>query len=122
MDELKTGELKEAARDTYRQLQNELERKKAEAEEVIIQMRVVEATQGLLDEIDRLNCDLEAMQNEIDELNQQLQDKDTQLKELGKLSAGVAKKSSADDVSKAIRIYLNMSKRKTQSNGSCRYK
>ena len=115
MDELKTGELKEAARDTYRQLQNELERKKAEAEEVIIQMRVVEATQGLLDEIDRLNCDLEAMQNEIDELNQQLQDKDTQLKELGKLSAGVAKKSSADDVSKAIRIYLNTSKRKTQS-------
>ena len=115
MDELKTGELKEAARDTYRQLQNELERKKAEAEEVIIQIRVVEATQGLLDEIDRLNCDLEAMQNEIDELNQQLQDKDTQLKELGKLSAGVAKKSSADDVSKAIRIYLNTSKRKTQS-------
>lgn len=115
MDELKTGELKEAARDTYRQLQNELERKKAEAEEVIIQMRVVEATRGLLDEIDRLNCDLEAMQNEIDELNQQLQDKDTQLKELGKLSAGVAKKSSADDVSKAIRIYLNTSKRKTQS-------
>lgn len=115
MDELKTGELKEAARDTYRQLQNELERKKAEAEEVIIQMRVVEATQGLLDEIDRLNCNLEAMQNEIDELNQQLQDKDTQLKELGKLSAGVAKKSSADDVSKAIRIYLNTSKRKTQS-------
>ena len=91
MDELKTGELKEAARDTYRQLQNELERKKAEAEEVIIQIRVVEATQGLLDEIDRLNCDLEAMQNEIDELNQQLQDKDTQLKALGKLSAGVAK-------------------------------
>ena len=37
------------------------------------------------------------------------------LKELGQLSAGVAKKSSADDVSKAIRIYLNTSKRKTQS-------
>ena len=38
-----------------------------------------------------------------------------QLKELRQLTAGVAKKSSADDVSKAIRIYLNMSKRKTQS-------
>ena len=78
-------------------------------------MRVVEATQGLLDEIDRLNADNEALQNEIDDLNQQLQDKDTQLKELGKLSAGVAKKSSQDDVSKAMRIYLNTSKRKTQS-------
>lgn len=112
---LNTEELKEAARETYRQLQNELEKKKEEAEEVKIQMRVVEATQGLLDEIDRLNSDNEALQKEIDGLNQQLQDKDTQLKELGKLSAGVAKKSSADDVSKAIRIYLNTSKRKNLS-------
>ena len=107
--------MKEAARETYRQLQNELEKKKEEAEEVKIQMRVVEATQGLLDEIDRLNSDNEALQKEIDGLNQQLQDKDTQLKELGKLSAGVAKKSSADDVAKAIRIYLNTSKRKNLS-------
>ena len=107
--------MKEAARETYRQLQNELERKKEEAEEVKIQMRVVEATQGLLDEIDRLNFENETLQKEIDGLNQQLQDKDTQLKELGKLSAGVAKKSSADDVAKAIRIYLNTSKRKNLS-------
>ena len=109
-----TEELKEAARETYRQLENELERKMEEAEEVKIQMRVVEATRSLLDEIDRLNAVNEAQQDEIDDLHQQLQDKDTQLKELGKLSAGVAKKSSADDVEKAIRIYLNTSKRKTQ--------
>ena len=110
-----TEELKEAARETYRQLENELERKMEEAEEVKIQMRVVEATRSLLDEIDRLNSENEAQQKEIDDLNQQLLDKDTQLKELGKLSAGVAKKSSADDVAKAIRIYLNTSKRKNLS-------
>ena len=114
-ENVNTEELKEAARETRRQLQSELERKMEEAEEVKIQIRVVEATQELLDEIDRLNSENEAQQKEIDDLNQQLQDKDIQLKELGKLSAGVAKKSSADDVSKAIRIYLNTSKRKTQS-------
>ena len=114
-DILNTEELKEAARETYRQLQNELERKQDEAEELRIQMRVVEATQGLLDEIDRLKEENDAQREEIDGLNQQLQDKDTRLKELGKLSAGVAKKSSADDVEKAMRIYLNTSKRKTQS-------
>ena len=114
-DEVNKEELKEAARETYRRLQNVLEGKIDEVEEVKIQMRVVEATQGLLYEIDRLNDEINAQQEEIDGLNQQLQDKDTQLKELGKLSAGVAKKSSADDVSKAIRIYLNTSKRKTQS-------
>lgn len=114
-ENVNTEELKEAACETRRQLQSELERKMEEAEEVKIQIRVVEATQELLDEIDRLNSENEAQQKEIDDLNQQLLDKDTQLKELGKLSAGVAKKSSADDVAKAIRIYLNTSKRKTQS-------
>ncbi|MBO4802144.1 MAG: hypothetical protein J5545_09815 [Bacteroidaceae bacterium] len=114
-DEVNKEELREAAHEVYRRLQNEHERKMDEAEELKIQMRVVEATQGLLDEIDRLKEENEAQRDEIDGLNQQLQDKDTQLKELGKLSAGVAKKSSADDVSKAIRIYLNTSKRKTQS-------
>ena len=93
-----TEELKEAARETGRQLQDVLERKMEEAEEVKRQLRVVEATQGLLDEIDRLSADNEALRQEIDDLNRQLQDKDTQLKELGKLSDGVAKKSSADDV------------------------
>ena len=108
-------ELRDAAREAGRQLQDVLERKIDEVEEVKRLLRVLESTQGLLDEIDRLNSDNEALRQDVDELNRQLQDKDMQLKELGKLSAGVAKKSSADDVSKAIRIYLNTSKRKTQS-------
>jgi uncharacterized coiled-coil DUF342 family protein len=114
-EKVDTEELKEAARVAYRQLQDELERKAAEAEELKVRMRVVEATQGLLEEIDRLKTEAETMLNEIDGLNQLIQEKDMQLKELRQLTAGVAKKSSADDVSKAIRIYLNMSKRKTQS-------
>lgn len=114
-EKVEPEELKEAARGAYRQLQDELERKTAEAEELKVRMRVVEATQGLLEEIDRLKTEAETMLNEIDGLNQLIQEKDMQLKELRQLTAGVAKKSSADDVSKAIRIYLNMSKRKTQS-------
>ena len=114
-DEVNTEELKEAAREAYRRMQNEFDRKMGEAEELKIQMRVVEATQELLDKIDQQNSEIEALQEEIDGLNQQIQDRDRRLKELGQLSAGVAKKSSADDVAKAIRIYLNTSKRKTQS-------
>ena len=114
-DDLNTEELKEAASEAYRQLQSELESKMDEAEELKIQMRVVEATQALLNEIDRLKAENEAQREEIDELHQQIDDRDRRLKELGQLSAGVAKKSSADDVAKAMRIYMNMSKRKTQS-------
>ena len=114
-DNVNPEELKEAAREAYRQLQHELERKIDEAEELKIQMRVVDATQGLLDEIERLKAENEAQREEIDDLHQQIDDRDRRLKELGQLSAGVAKKSSADDVAKAMRIYMNMSKRKTQS-------
>ena len=110
-----TEELKEAASEAYRRMQHELERKANEAEELKIQMRVVKATQGLLDEIERLKTENEALRQEVDERNQQVQDRDRRLKELSQLSAGVAKKSSADDVAKAMRIYMNMSKRKTQS-------
>ena len=110
-----TEELKEAASEAYRRMQHELERKANEAEELKIQMRVVKATQGLLDEIERLKTENEALRQEVDERNQQVQDRDRRLKELSQLSAGVAKKSSADDVEKAMRIYMNMSKRKTQS-------
>ena len=59
-------ELKEAMHEMYRQLQKELERKLEEADFVKVQMRVVEATQGLLYEIDRLNDEINAQQEEID--------------------------------------------------------
>ena len=114
-DEVNTEELKEAAREAYRRMQSELDRKIDEAEELKIRMRVVEATQDLLDEIDRLKDENEAQREDIDDLHQQIDDRDRRLKELSQLSAGVAKKSSADDVEKAMRIYMNMSKRKTQS-------
>ena len=53
-DNVNTEELTEAVHETYRQLQNKLERKANEAEELKTQMRIMEATQKLLDEIERL--------------------------------------------------------------------
>ena len=53
-DNVNTEELTEAVHETYRQLQNKLERKANEAEELKTQMRIMEATQTLLDEIERL--------------------------------------------------------------------
>ena len=112
-EDINTEELLEAAEDTCRQLEREQEELEDRAKELRTRLQVAEATKELLREINRLKADNEALRMEIDGLNQQLQEKDTQLKELNKLSAGVAKKSSQDDVSKALRIYLNTSKRKT---------
>ena len=112
-EDINTEELLEAAEDTCRQLEREQEELEDRAKELRMRLQVVEATKELLREINRLKADNEALRMEIDGLNQQLQEKDMLLKELNKLSAGVAKKSSQDDVSKALRIYLNTSKRKT---------
>ena len=76
---------------------------------------LTEQLQEQRQETDSLRQQLEQQRQETDSLRQQLQEKEVRLSELGKLSAGVAKKSSQDDVSKALRIYLNNSKRKTLS-------
>ena len=114
-EDINIEELREAMLERHRQLKNMVDDKIAEVEEFKKQMHVVERTQALFGEIDRLKAENENLRQENSGLNQQLLDKDTQLKELNKLTAGVAKKSSADDVEKAIRVYLNTSKRKTQS-------
>ncbi len=118
-DNVNTEELTEAVHETYRQLQNKLERKANEAEELKTQMRIMEATQTLLDEIERLNNDLEDYRSELDGLREQLQnekDKNQQLEmrlsEMSKLSAGMAKKSSLEELLEALRIFINKSKQK----------
>ena len=126
---LNSEELKEAAQDGRRLLERDEERIAEEARRLQGLLLTLSATEDLLDEISQLRKDNEALREENEGLQRQLQEKDDQLqekdmqlkekdmqlKELGKLSAGVAKKSSQDDVSKALRIYLNTSKRKTLS-------
>lgn len=118
-DNVNTEELTEALHETYRQLQNKLERKANEAEELKTQMRIMEATQKLLDEIERLNNDLEDYRSEVDGLREQLQDEkdknqqlEMRLSEMSKLSAGMAKKSSLEELLEALRIFINKSKQK----------
>ena len=122
-DTIDTEELKEAARETYRLLQNKLEGKIDEIEELKMQMRIMEATQGLLDDIERLNNELEGYRSEVDGLREQLQDEkernqqlEMRLSEMSKLSAGVAKKSSQEELMKALRIFINKSKQKRIEN------
>jgi cell division septum initiation protein DivIVA len=57
------------------------------------------------DENERLN-------EENDRLRQEVQEKEMKLSELSKLSVGVARKSSQDEVLKALRTFVNKSKRK----------
>ena len=78
-------------------------------------MKMADMTDELLSQIDDLNGENERLSVENERLRQEVQEKDMKLSELSKLSVGVAKKSSQDEVQKALRTYVNISKRKTLS-------
>ena len=78
-------------------------------------MKMADMTDELLSQIDDLNDENERLSVENERLRQEVREKDMKLSELSKLSVGVAKKSSQDEVLKALRTYVNVSKRKTLS-------
>ena len=111
-EELKTGEMMEATREARRQLEREQEKMKERTEQMKGFMLALEATEEVLQENERLR-------EEMDQLRQQLQDEkdkntklEMQLKEMTKLSASVAGKASQEEVQKALRVFVNKSKRK----------
>lgn len=63
--------------------------------------------------IKELEQENEQLRIETDSLRAQLQEKEVQLSEQRKLTTGMAKKSSEEDLQKALRTYFNTSKRKT---------
>ena len=66
----------------------------------------------MLDENARLREDLEELQEQLLEEKDLRTKAEIQLKEMSQLSAGVAKKASQDELLKAIRVFVNKSKRK----------
>ena len=102
-------ELKELARKARRALEQErddIQSLAQKVEQMDTFLQVLNARDGLLTEYERL-------QEEADSLRAQLQEKEVQLSEQRKLTTGMAKKSSEEDLQKALRTYFNTSKRKT---------
>ena len=128
--------IKDKTREMARFYNSELERLQEQADKNDAVLKLLDQVEDLLAENDQLESELEQQQAENDSLHEQLDDKDrrlkemeallkeketqlkekeTQLNELGKFSVGMAKKSSQEGLEKAIRIYINTSKRKTQA-------
>ncbi len=122
-DELNTKELRKAAREVRRQLEREQEEVNEKQEQLRLSYLSVEATEAMLAKIDSLEQELEQerqlWQDEKEQLHQQLQEEkdrntnlEMQLKEMRNLSASVAGKASQEEVLKALRVFVNKSKRK----------
>ena len=108
-------EYKEVMHDVRRALGGEKERLTERIEQLEGFMKMADMTDELLSQIDDLNGENERLSVENERLREEAQEKEMKLKELSKLSVGVARKSSQDEVLKALRTYINISKRKTLS-------
>ena len=113
----------EAAREARRRLEREQEELMERAEQLKELMTAFEATEDVLQENERLEEEIEQLrsqhQEEKEQLRQQLQDEkdkntklEMQLKEMSKMTASVAGKASQEEVQKALRVFVNKSKRK----------
>ena len=105
-------EYKEMMHDVRRALGSEKERLTERIEQLDGVMKMADMTDELLSQIDDLKEENERLSAENERLREDVQEKEMKLSELSKLSAGVAKKSSQDEVLKALRTFVNKSKRK----------
>ena len=92
--------------DARRDLEMDLERRQEALEN---QQRMVMALQ----KVEEIASENQSLQQQLAEEKQQRAELEMKLAEMSKLSADVAKKSSEDNLLKALRIYANRSKRKT---------
>ena len=108
-------ELTEQARDARRALEKERDRLAEKTEQVNVYLNMMDATDELFSEIDRLKADNESLREQLAEERRLRAEQEMKMAEMSKLSAGMAKKASQDDLLKALRTYLNISKRKSPS-------
>ena len=106
---------KEMMHDVRRALGSEKERLKERVEQLDGVIKMTDVTDELLSQIEDLKEENGRLNGENDRLRKDVEEKEMKLSELSKLSVGVAKKSSQDEVLKALRTYINISKRKTLS-------
>ena len=105
-------EYKETMHDVRRALGSEKDRLTERIEQLEGVMKMTDMTDELLAEIDDLNDENERLRAENERLRQEVQEKEMKLSELSKLSVGVAKKASHDELLKALSVFVNKSKRK----------
>ena len=106
-------ELSDWLNDARREMEKDREKLSERIEKIDNSLKAFEVVENLFSKIESQQEELESQKAEIDSLRAQLQEKEVQLSEQRKLTTGMAKKSSEEDLQKALRTYFNTSKRKT---------
>ena len=108
----KTEEMKEAMQELHRRLEREQEELQTRQDELKGMMLALKATEDVLEENRRLQGRVEELQGLLQEEKERGTKLEMLLNEMSKLSASVAGKASQEEVLKALRVFVNKSKRK----------
>ena len=109
---MEQGDLKEMAQEARLALEKERGEWMEKVARVDGLLRTLEATDEVLTERDSLRREVEMLRGQLQEEKELRVKVEMQLKEMSKLSASVAGKASQDEVLKALRVFVNKSKRK----------
>ena len=101
------------AHDARRALEREREEMMARAEQLNAHLCVLDEIDKVLKENSQLKEDNDYLQQQLNDEKQQRAELEMKLMEMSKLSTSMAKKASEDSLLKALRTYVNRSKRKT---------
>ena len=99
--------------DASRELDREEEELTKKADQIKDSRKALEIAQTLLTENEHLQEEISDLQRQLQEEKEARANVEMQLNEMNKLSANVVKKSSQDEVLKAVRTFVNKSKQKT---------
>lgn len=107
------NDIREMAQNKHRELEQRQDDLIAHLGDLEDEIKLMESVGSMVDENGKLKNELEEVRGQLEEEKRQRADLEMKMAEMSKLSAGVARKASQDDLEKALRLYLNISKRKT---------
>jgi hypothetical protein len=113
MDDTNLIDYEEMARDARQALERERDKMVERAEQLDAHLRVLDSVDEVFRENSRLKELNEYLQQQLNDEKQQRAELEMKLVEMNRLSTGMAKKASEDNLLKALRTYVNRSKRKT---------
>lgn len=103
----------EMARDVRKELETQRDIYITKVGDMDGYLQMLDAAEKACRETGKLKAEIETLQQQLAEERRQRTEMETRMNEMGKLSAGMARKAAQDDFHKALRTYLNVSKRKT---------
>ena len=111
---METEDFMDWADGARRELEYELEHLREKGKQIENYRLAIDMARKLAEEKEKQSAEIESLRQQLQEEKRLRAEQEVKLTEVSKLSVGMAKKASEEDIIKVLRTYANRSKRKTQ--------